>query len=153
MSSTWKISYYFSALGLLTFFENNYYERWTHAYSIKQWHHVAQLYQIWSDTSLPAIFNPLCNSTNQQLFEKNLCNQSKNYRQFLLRIEAYHKLTLITASHGTQRRALVSPQRMHCMYSGMAKGTSQDETTKKSKPVCSLSHCWIMLVWRHHIGS
>jgi len=37
--------------------------------------------------SLPVIFNPLYNSTNQQLFEKNLSNQSnylENYKQFSL---------------------------------------------------------------------
>jgi len=33
----------------------------------------------------------------------------------------------------TQRRALVSPLRMHCMYSSMAKGTSQAKVTLNSK--------------------
>jgi len=40
--------------------------------------------------------------------------------------------------NGTQRRALVIPWRMHCMCSGMAKGTSQAEVTsnrEKIKPV------------------
>jgi len=31
--------------------------------------------------------------------------------------------------NGTQRRTLVSPLRMYCMYSGMAKGTSWAEAT------------------------
>jgi len=34
--------------------------------------------------------------------------------------------------NGTQRRALVSP---YCMYSGMAKGTSQVEATSNSKKI------------------
>jgi len=40
-----------------------------------------------------AMFNTLYSSTNQQLFEKNLCNQSSHYEsygQFLLRIKAIH---------------------------------------------------------------
>jgi len=43
-----------------------------------------------------------------------------------------------TKMNGTQRRAVVSPWRMHCIYSGMAKGTSQAEATlnsEKIKPV------------------
>jgi len=32
-------------------------------------------------------------------------------------------------------RALVSQRRMHCMYSGMAKGTSQAEVTSSSKKI------------------
>jgi len=47
---------------------------------------------VWKeDALLPAMFNPLCSSTNQQLFKKNFCNQSshyENYRQFLLRMKA-----------------------------------------------------------------
>jgi len=33
------------------------------------------------------------------------------------------------------RRALVSPSKMHCMHSGMAKGTSQAEATSNKRPV------------------
>jgi len=35
--------------------------------------------------------------------------------------------------NGTQRRTLVSHSRMHCMYSGMEKGTSQAEGMSKSE--------------------
>jgi len=41
------------------------------------------------------MFNPLYSTTNQQLFEKILCNQSshyENYRQFLLQMEAIMRL-------------------------------------------------------------
>jgi len=41
---------------------------------------------VWKeDASLPALFNPLCSSMNQQLFKKNFYNQSshyENYRRF-----------------------------------------------------------------------
>jgi len=43
------------------------------------------------DALLTAMFNPLCSSTNQQLFKKNFCNQSsryENYGQFPLQMEA-----------------------------------------------------------------
>jgi len=34
------------------------------------------------DASLPAMFNLLCSSTNQQLFTKNFCNQSSHYENY-----------------------------------------------------------------------
>jgi len=40
--------------------------------------------------------------------------------------------------NGTQKRILVSPWKLHCMYSGMAKGTSRAEAmpnSKKIKPI------------------
>jgi len=38
---------------------------------------------VWKeDASLPAMFNPLCSSTNQQLFKKNFCNQSSYYENY-----------------------------------------------------------------------
>jgi len=37
--------------------------------------------------------------------------------------------------NGTQRRTLVSPSRMHCIYSGMAKSTSQAEATSNSEKI------------------
>jgi len=38
------------------------------------------IYRLKEDASLPAMFNPLCSSTNQQLFKKNFYNQSSHYR-------------------------------------------------------------------------
>jgi len=59
----------------------------------------------WKDAlscaSVLAMFNALYSSMNQQLFEKNLCNQSslyENYRRFLLQIEATSKSTLFVVS-------------------------------------------------------
>jgi len=39
-----------------------------------------RIYRLEEDASLPAMFNPLCSNTNQQLFKKNFCNQSSHYR-------------------------------------------------------------------------
>jgi len=82
---------------------------------------------------------------------RNQCSRYENYGRFLLGIEA---ITCLPQNrhflwwakmNGTQRRALISPWRMHCMYSGMAKGTSQAEATMNSEKnqACSLSHCQV----------
>ena len=39
------------------------------------------------------------------------------------------------ADNGTQRRTLVSPRRMHCMYCGMPKGTCRAEATSNSEKI------------------
>jgi len=90
------------------------------------------------DALLPAVFDRLYSITNQQLFKKNYCNQSshnENYRQFLLQMEAI--VCLPQSRHfmmnRSQRRALVSPWRMHCMHSAMTKSTSWAEVTSYSK--------------------
>jgi len=73
---------------------------------------------------------------------KRTCNQHshyENYRWFLLRMEAITCLpqnrhfSWWAKMNGTQRRTLVSPWRMHCMYRGMAKGTSWAEVTSNSE--------------------
>jgi len=38
-----------------------------------------------------------------------------------------------TKMNGTQRRAVLSPRRTHCIYSGMAKGTFRAEVTSHNK--------------------
>jgi len=87
---------------------------------------------VWKeDILLPAMFNPLCSSMNWQLFKKNFCNQRshyENYGRFPLGIKAITCLpqnwhfSWWAKMNGTQRRTLVSPWKMHCMYSSMAKG-------------------------------
>jgi len=98
------------------------------------------IFIIWKeDASLPAMFNPLCSSTNQHLLKKNLCNQSSHYENYGQFNGSHHvpttKLTLSwwTKMNGIQRRVMVSPWRMHCMYSGMEKGISQAEATSNSE--------------------
>ena len=39
-------------------------------------------YRLKSEVSLSAMFNPLHSITNQQLFEKHLCNQSSHYEKY-----------------------------------------------------------------------
>jgi len=109
---------------------------------------------VWKeDASLPAMFNLLCSSTNQQLFKKNFWNQSshyENYGQFpeaIMYLLQTRYFSWRTKMNGTQRRALVSPWRMHCMYSGMAKDTAQAEATSNSERIK-----WIMQIWRHQAG-
>ena len=84
--------------------------------------------------SLSAVFDSLHSSTNQELFEKCLCNKNHHYEKygrFLVTqgkpSRSTTKLTLFTVSKDkwTQRRTLVNPWRMHCMYCGMPKGTSR----------------------------
>jgi len=50
--------------------------------------------------------------------------------------------------NGTQRRTLISPWRMHCVYYGMPKGTFRAETilsSAKIKLIALVSHCWVTL--------
>ena len=46
-----------------------------------------------------------------------------------------NRLSLSAEMNGTQRRTLVSPQRMHCMYCGMPKRTSQTEVMLKNEKI------------------
>jgi len=55
---------------------------------------------------------------------------------------AYHKIDTFREEqmNGMQRKTLVSPWRMYCMYSSMKKGTSWAEAMSNSESH-SLSHC------------
>jgi len=72
----------------------------------------------------------------------NFCNQSshyENYGWFPLQIKANtcipqnQHFSWWAKMNGTLRRALVSSWRMYYMHSGVAKGTSQAETTSNSE--------------------
>jgi len=85
------------------------------------------------------MFNLLRSSMNQQLFKRNFCNQSSyyNYGRFN---ESHHmpntKSTLFIDEWYTKEGRDNSP--LHCMYSGMAKGTSWAEAmlnSEKIKPI------------------
>jgi len=91
--------------------------------------------------SLSAVFDSLHSSTNQELFEKHLCNKSscyEKYGRFLVMqrkpSRATTKLTLFTVSKA-QRRTLVIPWRIHCTYSNMPKGTSRAEATSNREKI------------------
>jgi len=86
--------------------------------------------------------------------KKNLCNQSshyENYRRFPLWMEAITCLPHFlwwAKMNGTQRRALVSLWRMHCVqrYGKRYLSGWSDIEQWKNQPH-SLSYCQI---WRHH---
>jgi len=127
----------------------------------KQLHRVPHLhiYRLKEGTSLPAMFNPLFSGTNQQLFKKNFCKKVATMKITDYLLKAITCLPLNRhflwwkKMNGSQRRAMVSPWRMHCMYSGMAKGTSWAEATWTAKNQArSLSHCWVTGVWRNQAG-
>jgi len=48
---------------------------------------------------------------------------------------AYHKIDTFRGEQRWMGHNLVSPWRMYCMYSGMAKGTSQAEVTSNSEKI------------------
>jgi len=94
--------------------------------------------------SLSAMFDLLHSSMNQGLFEKRLCNKSSHYEKYgrflVMQKEAIACNHQINTFHCQQRwmeqrRTLVSPWRMHCMYCGMPKGTSRAEATSNSEKI------------------
>ena len=85
------------------------------------------------------MFDLLRSSTNQEVFEKHLCNKSNHYEkdgQFFVTQRkpscATTKLMLFTVSKD-EWRTLVSPCRMHYTYCGMPKGTSRAEAMSNSE--------------------
>ena len=92
--------------------------------------------------SLSATFNSLHSSTNQELFEKYLCNWGSHYISVTQRRKGSHYVqppnqhfSLSAKMNGTERRALVSPWRMHWTHCSMLKGTSWDEATSSSEKI------------------
>jgi len=84
------------------------------------------------------MFNLLHSSTNQELFEKHLCNQGSHYEKyglFPLCTEgslryATTKLTVFTVikDEWNTKECTGKSRIMHWTYCGMPKGTSQAET-------------------------
>jgi len=58
-------------------------------------------------------------------------------------------LSLSAKMNGTQRRALVSPSRMHCMYCGMPKGTSGAKAMSNSEKIKTV----VLAVIKLHLSS
>jgi len=94
--------------------------------------------------SLSAIVNSLHSSTNQELFEKHLCNLGSHFVRFPVCKGSHHvqppsqHFSLSAKINGTQRRTMVSPWRIHWMYYGLPKGTSRAKAmlnSEKIKPV------------------
>jgi len=127
----------------------------------KQRHCMPQWYQLLSKNN--ALCCQICSTHYTAVWINNclkyFCNQSSHYKSygwFLLWMEAITCLPKIwhfswwAQVNGTHRRALVSPWRMHFMYSGMASWAEATPNSKINQP-CSLSHCQVMRVWRHQV--
>jgi len=59
-------------------------------------HHLSSEKQSSHYASLPAAFNPLPPSMDQEVFEKQLCNQSSQYEKYICYKEETTELTLFT---------------------------------------------------------
>jgi len=87
------------------------------------------------------MFNPLCSSRNQKTLKRTFVIKvatTDDFRNKWKPSRGYHKIDQWwTKMNGTQRlrRAVVSPWRMHCMYSSMVKGTSWAEATSNSEKI------------------
>jgi len=116
---------------------------------------------VWKEnTLLPAMFNPLYNSTNQQSFKKNFCNQSnhyENYRRFSLQMEAItclpqnqHFVMKWDTKEGTGK-----PMKnvLHVQRYGKRHLSGWSDIEQWKNQSRSLSHCWVTRVWRHQAGS
>jgi len=98
--------------------------------------------------SLSAMFDSIHSSMNQEVFEKHLCNKNCHYEKYGLFLVTQRKpsrattklmLFIVSKDNGTQRRTLVSPWRIHCMYCGVPKGTSWGEATSNSEKIKSIA--------------
>jgi len=125
--------YHYDYWNEITIAAQPYYYWWIMHTTSKQWHCVPQL-----SSEKKMLHWQLC-STHYTAVQT--CNQSspyENYGRFLLQMEAI--LCLPQNWHFSwwakmNGRALVSPWRMHCVYSGMAKGTSRAEATSNSEKI------------------
>jgi len=132
-----------------------YYCWWTHSWFILHRNNrTVCLFIVWEeDTSLPAMFNLLCSSTNQLLFKRTFVIKvptlkiTDNLIEAIMCLPLNWHLPWWTKMNGTQRRAVLSPWRMHCMYSGMEKGTSESraEVTSNSEKIKARSLSQMLL--------
>jgi len=97
---------------------------------------------------------PIIQQYKSTTFLKRTSAINENYGQFPFQMEAIvclpqnRHFSMWVKMNGTESRGLVSPWRMHCMYSGMTKGTFWAEAISNSKTY-SLSDCQVTFVWRH----
>jgi len=108
---------------------------------------------------LSVVFNLLCISTNQKLFKKNLCNQNnhyKSYRQFLLWIETMMCLPqnqhfMVSKNEWDKKQDTGKSMKnaLHAQQYGKTHPSSWSNVKQQKNQAHSLSHCQVMLVWRH----
>jgi len=121
--------------------------------------HPNYVFIVWKeDASLPAMFNPLCSSTNQELFKKSFCNQSShygNYGWFPLQMKAILFLPqnqhfVVSKDNGTQRRSMKNA--LHVQQHGKRHLLGWSDVEQWKNQPRSLSHCWVTQVLRHQAG-
>jgi len=109
-------------------------------------------------------FNPLHSRTNQQLFEKHLCNQShhyEKYRWFLLQIEVtnggHHMPATKSACFTVSKDEWDTKEntgksiKMHSLWQFKASLRLKQHWTTTKSQAPSFSHCRVMLIWRHQM--
>jgi len=113
------------------------------------------------DASLPVMFNPLCSSMNQQLFKKNFCNQSSHYENCRRFNGSHHvsttKSTLFMVNKNewyTKEGRGKSMKNALCVQRyGKRHLSGWSDVEKQKNQARSVSHCWVMRVWRHQAVS
>jgi len=112
--------------------------------------------------SLSAMFNSLHSSTNQEIFEKHLCNKSSHYekyRQFLITqrkpLCATTKLTLFTVSKdewNTKEDTGKSLKNLlHILQCAKRHLSGWSDVEQWKNQARSLSRYRVTLVWRHQV--
>jgi len=130
---------------------------WTHSYCIEAIAPCAPPTYWKEDTSLPAMFNPLCSSTNQLLFKKSFYNQSNHYRQFN---GSHHvpttKSTLFVVNkdewYTKEGHAKSMKDALHVQRYGKRHLSGWSDIKQWKNQAYSLSHCRVTWVWRHQAG-
>jgi len=78
---------------------------------------------------LPSALSPLLGSTNRELFEKQLCDQSSQYEKSIMK-ESHHQINTLLSAKGTGKSI-----KIHCTYCGMPKGTLWAKAISNSEKI------------------
>jgi len=111
-----------------------YYCWWTHAYCIKTItpHAPLTYFCLKRRHFVTSCVQPLCSSTNQQLFKKSTL--------FVVNKDKWDT----KEGHGKSMKNALHAQQ----YASLAEAMSNS----KKNQACCLSHCWVTPVWRHQAG-
>jgi len=114
--------------------------------------------------SLSAMFDSIHNNTNQELFEKHLCNHGSHYekyrRFFVMQRKpscATTKLTLFTVSkyewNTKEDTGMSLKNTLHVLWYAKRHLLGWSDIEQWKNQARSLSHYWVTLVWRHQLVS
>jgi len=128
----------------------SYYCWWTHAYCIETIAPLAPFTYLSSQKK--TLHCQLCSTRYAAVWINNCLKRTfapiwKSWMEAITCLPQNRHFSWWTKMNGTQRRTLVSPWRMHCMYSSMEKDTSWWKNQARS-----FRHCWVTQVWRHQVG-